>query len=639
MPARGHATAPKFDPEQPHMLEQFFQDLETQFERCGVEEDQSRKQWVMQYMLIDVADLCETLATYKIGPSEDFRTKIKLLFPGAEDKHKYAVADIKALVTRHAASLIATITKLSSYYREFFTITSIQDLLWDGVQLRLQIKHADHYPNDLYPMNNVYEAVKFVLHGTLVTLAVSKQPEKMSVKTEDLGPLLKLLNQAIRQCNGSSRGDFTGRGDCQYCSDSTGRGQSGGPLAPVSVNITTTNQALRNNGTCHYCGDTNCRIPNCKHIKEDIKAGRITRNVEGRIILPNGSYIPLMELRQKCMQFDGVEIPVRRGWPNPTAESAPASCNKGVNKQPPQVTKERPRGATLVPGIIHLLAPIPKDPNGPEHPFQEARDGIRPPPPTKDVTHTAPSAPAKESNKEVVYHNQVPVYQCKIMDTLMVSLTPEELLSISPEVRNKFRDTITPKHIPTKPCTVTYTVIKDANKRTCSAELLEPGGVVVPDPFAVYLKQFDQGATGQTPVVASELHVLCSIIGLFNNQAFVEAIVDPRCQIVTMSRKVCHTLGLAYDPTVRIDMLSGNGESDKSDGLICNVPFHVGNIQLYLQIHVVKGADTIFCLVDPFNILTCSVVKNYANEEQTVTIACPNSGEVATMPTIMCTYV
>ena len=101
-----------------------------------------------------------------------------------------------------------------------------------------------------------------------------------------------------------------------------------------------------------------------------------------------------------------------------------------------------------------------------------------------------------------------------------------------------------------------------------------------------------------------------------------------------MSRAVCHSLGLAYDPTVRLDMQSVNGELDKSEGLLCNVPFRVGNIQLYLQIHVIRNAAYDILLGRPFDVLTRSVVKNYANEEQTITIACPNSGEIATIPTI-----
>ena len=176
MPARGHATAPDFDPTQLRTLRQFFQDIETLFERCGVVEDQSRKQWVVRYMPIDVADLCETLATFSPGKLyKEFRTEIKSLYPGAEDERKYTIADVKSLVARRAASPIHNITELLSYYREFFTMTmylikqrrlaeskqsrlfveGITQPLWDQVQLRLQIKLIDHYPNNPYPMNDV----------------------------------------------------------------------------------------------------------------------------------------------------------------------------------------------------------------------------------------------------------------------------------------------------------------------------------------------------------------------------------------------------------------------------------------------------------------------------------------------------
>ena len=95
MPARGHATVPDFDPTQPRTLRRFFQDIETLFERCGVVEDQSRKQWVVRYMPIDAADL----TTFSPGKSyEDFRTEIKSLYPGAEDERKYTIADVKNLV-------------------------------------------------------------------------------------------------------------------------------------------------------------------------------------------------------------------------------------------------------------------------------------------------------------------------------------------------------------------------------------------------------------------------------------------------------------------------------------------------------------------------------------------------------------
>ncbi|OBZ74190.1 hypothetical protein A0H81_06078 [Grifola frondosa] len=64
----------------------------------------------------------------------------------------------------------------------------------------------------------------------------------------------------------------------------------------------------------------------------------------------------------------------------------------------------------------------------------------------------------------------------------------------------------------------------------------------------------------------------------------VEGIIDPGSQIISMSEEVCHALGLIYDPTIRLNMQSANGEVDQSLGLVRNVPFQVSDIVLYLQI-------------------------------------------------------
>lgn len=45
MPARGHSTAPTFDPENPRTLRRFFQELELLFARTGTDEDEERKTW------------------------------------------------------------------------------------------------------------------------------------------------------------------------------------------------------------------------------------------------------------------------------------------------------------------------------------------------------------------------------------------------------------------------------------------------------------------------------------------------------------------------------------------------------------------------------------------------------------------
>src|ERR1700677_5095624 len=81
-------------------------------------------------------------------------------------------------------------------------------------------------------------------------------------------------------------------------------------------------------------------------------------------------------------------------------------------------------------------------------------------------------------------------------------------------------------------------------------------------------------------------------------------------------------------------MVSANGGVDQILGLACNVLFLVGNIMLYLQVHILRSPAYDILLGRPFDILTQSVVCNYRNENQTVTIKDPNSGKSATISTV-----
>ena len=81
-------------------------------------------------------------------------------------------------------------------------------------------------------------------------------------------------------------------------------------------------------------------------------------------------------------------------------------------------------------------------------------------------------------------------------------------------------------------------------------------------------------------------------------------------------------------------MQSANGTVDKSLGLARNIPCRIGDITLYLQIHVIRDPAYDILMGRPFDVLTESIVRNYANEDQTITICDPNSGEVTTIPTL-----
>ena len=132
------------------------------------------------------------------------------------------------------------------------------------------------------------------------------------------------------------------------------------------------------------------------------------------------------------------------------------------------------------------------------------------------------------------------------------------------------------------------------------------------------------------------LLVHLTILPIINRQERVEVILDPGCQVVTMSEQVLMAHALCYNPTIRLHMVLANGGVDQLLGLACNVPFLIGTITLYLQVHVLHTPTYDILLGRPFNILTQSVVRNFADKNQTITILDPNTGRKVTVPTIPC---
>ena len=109
--------------------------------------------------------------------------------------------------------------------------------------------------------------------------------------------------------------------------------------------------------------------------------------------------------------------------------------------------------------------------------------------------------------------------------------------------------------------------------------------------------------------------------------------MDPGSQIIAMAEEVCLNLGLVYDPMVVLHMQSANGEVDQSLGLTWNVPMHIDNIMVYDQIHIIHSPAYDILLGQPFDILMESIVHNFTNEDQTITIFNPNTRRRATVPT------
>jgi hypothetical protein len=164
-----------------------------------------------------------------------------------------------------------------------------------------------------------------------------------------------------------------------------------------------------------------------------------------------------------------------------------------------------------------------------------------------------------------------------------------------------------------------------------------PNATIIADPYEAYLWENGSSNTSEPNIaVAAESRALCAILPTVDGQDKVEAILDPGCQVVAMSEEVCNALALHYDPTIRLHMMSMNGGVDQLLGLARNVPFLVGDITLYLQVHILRAPAYDILLGRPFDILTQSIIRNYADENQTITIIDPNTNRKATVLTIPC---
>jgi Aspartyl protease len=363
--------------------------------------------------------------------------------------------------------------------------------------------------------------------------------------------------------------------------------------------------------------------------------------------------------------------PHKRGRAEQNENAGGASSSATPQRQnidrPPPVDQDSP-GAKKGKEPEHLQEPV--------HPYASV----------PDATHGIIPGRVKPAAKGAAghYHNNANIHDPQVARAVYerameapITVTQRELLSLAPEVRAQVADATVRKRVPRDTAAqamveeapdgqdlrrvhfeamphATIEEIPDDEAPTsqheeatlashmpaafiAAARAPPPDATIIADPYETYLREHGAGAgTNSEPsiAVAAESRALRAILPLVDGQDKVEAILDPGCQVVAMSEEVCNALALHYDPTIRLHMMSANGGVDQSLGLARNVPFLVGDITLYLQVHVLRAPAYDILLGRPFDVLTQSVVRNYANENQTITILDPNTGRKATVPTI-----
>jgi hypothetical protein len=303
-------------------------------------------------------------------------------------------------------------------------------------------------------------------------------------------------------------------------------------------------------------------------------------------------------------------------------------------------------------------------PIAPEHPFRNAKDATYMPPVNRNVAAKEKQPYAKRP--EPAFKTLPPIHDPAIatkvyqryMDT-EVKLTNRELLSLSPEIRSQVRDNTTTRRLPFREGNTAQNYFDQDNTdyeldnmfntitdqqpmistlATQHAHYRTPpeGAIIIPDKYEAYYKSLPHGELPDPTLlmVADESASVRAISATIDHSQKTECILDPGCQIIAMSESTCNSLGIAYDPAIILNMESANGNINPSLGLARNVPFQIAKLTFYLQVHIVHSPAYDVLLGRPFDVLTESVVRNFANEDQTITIRDPNTGERITVPTL-----
>ena len=115
--------------------------------------------------------------------------------------------------------------------------------------------------------------------------------------------------------------------------------------------------------------------------------------------------------------------------------------------------------------------------------------------------------------------------------------------------------------------------------------------ITISNPVKTYYRSLPPGLdpVEEALTVALESSAIQLIAAFVDNHHRLECILDPGCQVITMSTIKCNGLGLAYDLSIRLNMQSENGNCNLLLGLPCNVPFLIKSLTFYVQVHIVQS--------------------------------------------------
>ncbi|KAI0633139.1 hypothetical protein C8Q77DRAFT_1058885 [Trametes polyzona] len=681
LPPRGASGAPSFDPNHPQTLLDFFEDLEYMLQEAGIVDDQIRKTHAVRYAPSNEKLLWRQFKTFEADRSyDDFKREVIREYLGDDGKRLYSIGDLKVLVEEASHETFRSASEFKGYSRRFRIVADYlvkhdvlrndeRDRLFlkglpmgfrEQVLERLKVKCPDVLaPRQPYSVEQVTAAAEFVLDSQDEDAPLP--PTTQSHIGSDPAAVARLAGTATPQVKSESL-QLAEALNAMAQAVALLHQQRPANAPPARQMPPHLADASSPRGQCHYCGEATHIIRRCPQVEADTAAGLVKRNEAGQVVLASGSYVPSAipgaSLRERVHEYYRQHPDARpRSTPSapqllfePVAVSSLPTAPTAQNEQCDSKSHQRSLRRYRRP--LHGLRRSPTNPPSAretrsawmptiEHPFRDVPDATYAPPTLRNYGLPPPAAAkattAAPKKNDAAYRSFVPVYDPKHAREVFrrclqtpTSLTLEELLALSPEIRHATREACSTRQIP-----VEDPKADTNNAGAGSQPKPPPGSLVIGDPADGFLKTCPHGHESLPPLAtAVNSSAIRAIEGTFKDNTRVSCILDSGSAIISMSEGLCHALGLAYDPSVILHMQSANGETNPSLGLARNVPVRFGTIVVYLQFHVIRSPAYDVLLGRPFDVLTESVVQTFGDGTQTITLHDPNSDIVTKVPTL-----
>jgi len=275
--------------------------------------------------------------------------------------------------------------------------------------------------------------------------------------------------------------------------------------------------------------------------------------------------------------------------------------------------------------------------------------------PPKRMTRVTEPVSQRQPKEEPTYKNRAPVEMGldieKLVDSVMemeVTVPLKSLAGVSGAIQKEIRKQVTKARIlveerqTTKPKAIEGVHKVYLHDLKCDSiviqedvsEDIQAGFIMGGDPVLQYISQNADTDTVVTRLIVGKMtEPLRAIYPKINGIGQEESLLDAGSMIVSMNKQVVIQLGLIWDPLIRIDMESASNHVERTLGVARNVPFDIGPVKLFLQVHILENPPYRVLLGKPFETLAATVIQTYEDGSSEIVVKDPNTKRIAVVPT------